>query len=134
MRLDITQRNIDEGSQDSSRNCAIARAIRDTGASDVIVSSDVAYIEHNRFDLGDEGREFVRRFDADKSLVSPIQLTISPYFGSSQAVYQWRVVRPSMSMAPLYSMQTVGVPPDSMMIEEYVKVPQSMFSGMDLSA
>lgn len=87
--IDIEQRHIDEGSQGSSSDCAIARAIKERTGERVHVNSMSAFVDHQRFDIGEKGRHFIEQFDKSKSLVSPTQLTLSPYFPTANSMREY---------------------------------------------
>lgn len=90
MQIEITQRHINEGTQRTGRDCAIARALIEQGARNVwvghhVLLGAVARVNGGEFVLGKEAEEFIQKFDENKSLVSPITITLtpSPYFPHS---------------------------------------------------
>lgn len=91
MHIQVTQRNIDEGTQQSRIDCAVARSIKDKigGAVPVNVYQQGAFVGHQRFEVGEKGRRFIELFDTDKKLVEPTDLTLSPYFGAAENVHDY---------------------------------------------
>ncbi len=86
MEIEITQRHINQGRPQSGQDCAIARAMKEQLSLHlgrvpyVYVDSRHIVIDGVPMPATQEISEFLKKFDTDKSLVSPITITISPYF------------------------------------------------------
>lgn len=88
MKLEITQRDIDNGEQRIGTNCAIAQSIKrnlNLETTDrVFVGfrymdgklSPIAQINEKVFHLPTEVKTFIETFDVNKSMVSPFSLEI----------------------------------------------------------
>ncbi len=112
MQIEITQRNIDQGRQSSGRDCAIARAMKEQlslvmgRVPDVWVDRNRVVVDGRMSPATPEIHEFVSKFDHDKALVSPIVITLSPYFPDSHG------------MSPYDRYAYVGAKPDMMVFDE----------------
>lgn len=94
------------GTQKAGRDCAIARALGTMGIRGAWVGFErnfmtgreeaIARIGPAIYSLGEEGREFIKRFDSDKRLVAPTTLTLSPYFSHQLSLRQMAYAKPMM--------------------------------------
>lgn len=106
MQIEITQPHINQGRSGSATDCAIARAMKEQLSLEmgrvphVYVNASVVAIDGRTIPATPEISDFVSRFDKDKSLVSPVNITISPcYFAQSGMFqHQYASVKPSMML------------------------------------
>lgn len=135
MQIEITQQNIDEGRQNNAVDCAIARAFKERGAKSVYVCNllgrlgrVVAKVDGNVYTLGNAGEAFVHKFDEAKSLVSPIVLTLSPYFSHSSLLssdsYAYSAYSSKLTMTFIDEVGSVGVPPKSTQFSQWYMTPK----------
>lgn len=80
MEIEITQRHINQGTPGTGRDCAIARAMKEQ-LSLVMGRVPDVYVDKSKVIS-----EFVARFDTNKALVSPVTITISPYFPNAARI------------------------------------------------
>lgn len=136
MQVHITQKDIDEGSQGSATDCAIARALRREGirASVAVVPSPYGYgmvsmaVDQmgRKFELGEAGKMFIEQFDHDKKSVAPVTLTLSPFFPNSHSLR--REMAYSVKLKPMPQMFIdEGKVPDSI-TTEYMKIDPKLFA------
>lgn len=90
-------------------DCAIARAIKEQLSlqlrriPDVYVDRSTVAIDGRFMPATPEISEFVKKFDKDKSLVSPVTITISPY------IPYIRNVEPMKSFSNSYIVKYEGI-------------------------
>jgi hypothetical protein len=75
--IQVTQEDIDLGSQGNTADCAIARAMkRQLGTQDLCVSSLSFMLHGKRYKTSDALATFVHSFDISKTLVFPAEFLL----------------------------------------------------------
>lgn len=78
MKINVTQKHIDDGKKRISDSCPIALAIKAaTGRRAVLVSGNEAQFGGKKYPLPTKARNFIRRFDHGSGIRRPFAFELS---------------------------------------------------------